>query len=76
MEKKYKSNNKKRMNNNQKPTSLEDEVVYRTRIQGPLPLDDWQLKLKAISNCWDFWGKEEFDKKVEARYQELLHRKG
>lgn len=76
MEKKYKSNNKKRMNNNQKPTSLEDEVVYRTRIQEPLPLDDWQLKLKAISNCWDFWGKEEFDKKVEARYQELLHRKG
>ena len=40
MEKKYKSNNKKRMNNNQKPTSLEYEVVYRTRIQGPLPLDD------------------------------------
>ena len=54
MEKKYKSNNKKRMNTNQKPVSMEDEVVYRTRIQGPLPMDDWQLKLKAISNCWEF----------------------
>jgi len=74
MEEKYK-NRKKRNDNNKKPASMEDEVVYRTRSQDYQQLEDWQLKLKAISNCWDYWGQEEFDDKVKARYQELIHRK-
>ena len=50
MEEKYK-NRKKRNDNNKKPASMEDEVVYRTRSQDYQQLEDWQLKLKAISNC-------------------------
>ena len=35
---------------------------------------DWQLKLKAISDCFDLQDKENYKELVEARFEELKHR--
>lgn len=58
-----------------KEETIEDKVVYRTKDDGPKKYADWQLKLRAIA---DIMGKdvEDFNKAVEARYQELIHRQG
>lgn len=71
MENKRKKSFKKRYDNNKKQESQEDTVVYTTRPSGPVKLADWQLKLKAISQCMDEEGHFDNDA-VEKRYQELI----
>lgn len=53
-----------------------DNVVYRTPDNGKKILENWQLKLKALSDCYDKKDEKDFEAIVEARYQELLHRIG
>lgn len=61
---------------NRQPKKPEgDVVVYRTKPTGPEKPADWQLKLMAISDCYDKQDQENYKELVEARYQELLHRK-
>lgn len=67
--------NKRKPVNNKNPKDLEDKVVYRTKETGPKKKADWQLKLMAISDVLDL-EVEDFNKAVEQRYQELLHRQG
>ena len=71
MENKRKKPFKKRYDNNKKQENQEDAVVYTTRPSGPVKLADWQLKLKAISQCMDEEGHFDNDA-VEKRYQELI----
>lgn len=67
---------KKRFNRQQpqKVQNNEPKVVYRTRPEGPEKKADWQLKLMAISDCFDKMGADNFDALVEQRYQALKHR--
>ena len=57
-----------------KEESKEDKVVYTTKPSGPAPKVDWQLKLQAISDCFDLQDKENYKELVEARFEELKHR--
>ena len=57
-----------------KEESKEDRIVYTTKPSGPVPMADWQLKLKAISDCFDLQDKENYKELVEARFEELKHR--
>ena len=65
-------NKKKRYD--RKEESKEDVVVYTTKPSGPVPKADWQLKLQAISDCFDLQNKENYKELVEARFEELKHR--
>lgn len=60
---------------NKKKEDLQDVVVYRTKETGPQKKADWQLKLMAIGDVLGL-EVEDFNKAVEQRYQELLHRQG
>lgn len=53
-----------------------DEVVYRTRPSGAEKKADWQLKLNAISDCFELQDKENYHELVEKRFQELKHKQG
>ena len=53
---------------------VRDRVVYTTKTEGPERKADWQLKLQAISDCFDKQDREDYKQLVEARYQELIHR--
>ncbi len=64
----------KRKQFDKKKESKEDEVVYRTRPSEPVPLADWQLQLKAMSDCYDMKDKENYKELVQARFEELKHR--
>lgn len=57
-----------------KEESKIDEVVYTTKSSGPAPKADWQLKLLAISDCFDLQDKENYKELVEARFEELKHK--
>ena len=57
-----------------KEESKEDRIVYTTKPSGPVLMADWQLKLKAISDCFDLQDKENYKELVEARFEELKHR--
>ena len=57
-----------------KEESKEDVVVYTTKLSGPAPKSDWQLKLQAISDCFDLQDRENYKELVEARFEELKHR--
>lgn len=57
-----------------KEESKEDRIVYTTKSSGPVPKADWQLKLQAISDCFDLQDKENYKELVEARFEELKHR--
>ena len=65
-------NKKKRYD--RKEESKEDVVVYTTKPSGPVPKADWQLKLQAISDCFDLQDKENYKELVEARFEELKHK--
>lgn len=72
--KKY--NKKPRFNKTQdnRKKSLEPVVVYTTKSEGPEKYADWQLKLMAMSDCFDKQGEDNYKELVEARYQELWHK--
>ena len=53
---------------------MKDEVVYRTKDEGPHKLADWQLKLKAISVCMSNHDGQIINEDVEKIYQDLMHR--
>ena len=74
-QKKYHKKPRKSFFNKPKEEVVENKVVYRTKDDGPKQYADWQLKLKAIADVMDK-ETEDFDKAVEMRYQELLHRQG
>ena len=57
-----------------KEESKGDKVVYATKPSGPVPMADWQLKLKAIFDCFDLQDKENYKELVEARFEELKHK--
>lgn len=54
--------------------SMEPEIVYRTKSDGPVKYADWQLKLMAMSDCFDKQGEDNYKELVETRYQELWNR--
>ena len=58
-----------------KEETVEDKIVYRTKDDSPKKYAYWQLKLRAIADIMEK-DVEDFDKAVEARYQELIHRQG
>lgn len=67
--------NKDKRTQGNKPKRPEgDRVVYVTKTEGPERKADWQLKLQAISDCFDKQDREDYKELVERRYQELLHR--
>ena len=73
--------NKKPFKRNRKPFNkidnkkeLTNEVVYRTKEEGPQKLADWQLKLRAISICMDNHDNQIISEDVEKIYQDLIHR--
>ena len=73
--------NKKPFKRNRKPFNkidnkkeIQDEVVYRTKDEGPHKLADWQLKLKAISICMSNHDNQIISEDVEKIYQDLIHR--
>ena len=57
-----------------KEENKEDTVVYTTRSSGPAPMADWQLQLKAMSDCYDMRDKENYKELVQARFEELKHK--
>ena len=57
-----------------KEESKKDRIVYTTKPSGPVPKADWQLKLQAISDCFDLQDKENYKELVEARFEELKHK--
>lgn len=71
-----KSFNKRKQFDKYKHIEEKDEVVYHTRATGPDKKADWQLKLNAISDCFDLQGNEDYHKLVEKRFQELKHKQG
>lgn len=71
MERNNKKPFKKKFYDKKREESKEDVVVYTTKPSGPVKLADWQLKLKAISQCMDEEGHFDNDA-VEKRYQELI----
>lgn len=64
----------KRKQDDKNKKEVGDRVVYTTKTEGPEKLADWQLKLRAISDCFDKQDREDYKELVEARYQELLHK--
>lgn len=70
--KKPRFDKRKQDDRNKKPVG--DRVVYSTKTEGPERKADWQLKLQAISDCFDRQDREDYKQLVEARYQELIHR--
>lgn len=73
--------NKKPFKRNRKPFNkidnkkeIKDEVVYKTKDEGPHKLADWQLKLKAIAICMSNQDGKIISSEVEKIYQDLIHR--
>lgn len=64
----------KKTQDNRKKEDLEPKVVYTTKVEGPEKYADWQLKLMAMSDCFDKQDQENYKELVEARYQELWHK--
>lgn len=64
----------KRKNFDNRKASKGDRIVYTLKPSGPAPLDDWQLKLQAMLDCFDFKDKENYKKLLNARYEELKHK--
>lgn len=52
----------------------ENRIVYSTKADGPEKKADWQLKLQAISDCFDKQDREDYNELVEKRYNELWHK--
>ena len=79
MENKQKNNRRPSLNKQKrfvkKEEKLEDEVVYTTRSSGPVRLADWQLQLKAMSDCYDMKEKKNYKELVQARFEELKHKR-
>lgn len=64
----------KKTQGKRKDLSKEDRVVYVTKTTGPEKKADWQLKLQAISDCFDKQEREDYKELVEKRYNELWHK--
>lgn len=64
----------KKTQGKRKDISKEDRVVYVTKTIGPEKKADWQLKLQAISDCFDKQEREDYKELVEKRYNELWHK--
>ena len=72
--------NKKPFKRNRKPFNkidnkkeLINEVIYKTKEEGPQKLVDWQLKLKAISICMSNNNNKIIQEEVEKIYQDLIN---
>ena len=73
--------NKKPFKRNRKPFNkidnkkeIQDEVVYKTKDEGPHKLADWQLQLKAIAICMDNHDNQIINEDVDKIYQDLKRR--
>ena len=68
--------NKHKKNYNDRKDNREsgNRIVYQTKSNGPEKLADWQLKLQAMSDCFQLHDREDYKELVEARYQELKHK--